>query len=62
MNMHIIPERVLVLFTQNYKNQSMTDVTTACQIWLVFETQCSVPRTKVATISNLSKKDVLSCF
>jgi len=34
--MHIISESVLMLFTQNYQNQSMLVEITVCQIWLVF--------------------------
>jgi len=34
--MLIIFESVLVVFTQNYQNQSTLDETTACQSWLVF--------------------------
>jgi len=35
--MHIISESVLMLFTQNYDNQSMINETTACQSWLIFK-------------------------
>jgi len=38
--MRVIFESVLMLFAQNYKNQSMLDKTTACQSQLVFDTQC----------------------
>jgi len=38
--MHMIFERALILFIQNYQNQSMLDETTACQSWLIFGTQC----------------------
>jgi len=34
--MHIIFESVLMLFIQNYQNQSMLDENTACQSWLIF--------------------------
>jgi len=34
--MHIISESVLMVFTQNYQNQSMLIETTACQNWLIF--------------------------
>jgi len=36
LNVHIISENVLMLFTKNYQNQSTLDETTACQNWLVF--------------------------
>ena len=36
LNMLIIFESVLIMFTQNYQNQSMFDETTARQSWLVF--------------------------
>jgi len=36
LNTHIISKTVLMLFTQNYQNQSTLDETTACQSWLVF--------------------------
>jgi len=36
LNMDAIFEVVLMLFTQNYQNQSTLDKTTACQIWIVF--------------------------
>jgi len=36
LNMHIIFESVLMLFIQNYQNQSMLDENTACQSWLIF--------------------------
>ena len=36
LNMRIIFESVLMLFTQNYHNQSMLDETIACQSRLVF--------------------------
>jgi len=43
LNVHVIFENVLMLFTQNYQNQSMLDETTACQSWRAFfETQCSL--------------------
>jgi len=32
LNMHIISESVLMLFTKNYQNSSMLVKTTACQI------------------------------
>jgi len=38
--MHITSKNVLMLFTQNYQNQSMIVEATACQSWLIFETQC----------------------
>jgi len=34
--MRIISESVLMLFTQNYQNQSMLVENTACQSWLDF--------------------------
>jgi len=36
LNIHIIFESVLMLFTQNYENQSMLVETTACLSWLIF--------------------------
>jgi len=33
--MHIICESALMPFTQNHRNQSTLDETTACQSWLV---------------------------
>ena len=41
--MHIISESALMPFTPNYQNQCMLVETTACQSWLVFDTQCSLP-------------------
>jgi len=32
----VIFESVLILFAQNYQNQSMLDEATACQSWLTF--------------------------
>jgi len=36
LNMHIISKSVLMLWTENYQNQSMLVKTTACQSWRVF--------------------------
>ena len=36
LNIHMIFESALMLFTQNYQNQSMPDKSTACQSWRIF--------------------------
>jgi len=41
LNVHIILESVLMLFTKNYQNYSILVETTACKIWRVFsDTVC----------------------
>jgi len=76
MNNHIIFESVLMLFTQNYQNQSMLVETTAYQIWVVFETYCSIgllykgktkndaaqrPKLSVQVQAPLAGRQVLPC-
>jgi len=53
LNMRIIFESVLMLFTQNYQNQSVLDETTACQRWLVF---CDTMYPKLIKIGRNSTK------
>jgi len=51
--MHIIFRNVLMLFTQNYKNQSMLDKSTACQSSLVV-----LRHSKYTALSSVVKSNV----
>ena len=44
LNVRIIFESVLMLFIQNYQNQSMLVETTVCQIWLVLSASLYVSK------------------
>jgi len=68
--MHILFESVLMLFTQNYQNQSMFDDTAACQSWLVFFVETnyaavSMPNIDIPIIPfdniTLSKEITIKC-
>ena len=65
--MHAISERVLMLFvfTKNYENLSILVVTTGCQSWRAFDTQCSFTFCHFILLSYrqcLVFRDVFPCF